>query len=95
MLKITRTARGDYAPTITCDWCGERITHANDANYAWLVDDEGEPARNVIFFTHKQCHHAVNSAPGYPRWLEEELAKLLAFLVDSLGVGREPEEPNG
>ena len=47
----------EYAPVVTCDWCGERIEDAKSGNYHWNPHEE---PLGTIYFTHKRCCYAFD-----------------------------------
>lgn len=93
---------GTFYPIIVCDFCGERITHARNGNFLWLVcwedlhsaakqhTDIPQPAQ--LAFTHKRCNHAFEAAhtPEGSRWFSDELPRLPGQLAGNLNI--EPEQ---
>lgn len=73
-------------PVVICDHCGQRIESARDGNVEWQVDAEGRPtAGGAIFFTHKDCCRAFETA-ARNRWYTQELSAFLVYLGNGLHV---------
>ncbi len=60
---MMRYIEGRFWPLVLCDFCGERIADASDGNVVWVAD---EAADRPLFFTHKACDHAFESANPAP-----------------------------
>ncbi len=83
-VKVFRTERG-AGPVIVCDYCGERIENAKEANYEW--DDDGlRPGEiTVAFLLHKKCarQHQVE----FGKHLDSmEMNVMLPYLAHNLMV---------
>jgi hypothetical protein len=78
---------GPYAaPQIFCDHCGKIIENAREGNYQWRLDypmQDGETPH--LFFTHKACCDAFETAQG-GSWAAIGLEALPFFLAHNLHV---------
>jgi hypothetical protein len=73
-------------PVILCDYCGQEITEARQGNYQWRMSESGKGVEGKIYFTHKSCCHAFETANPDPLWGAMELDCLPVYLSDNLKV---------
>jgi len=74
-------------PVVICDHCNKEITDAQDGNYQWLMRTSGDGVEGEVYFTHKSCCDAFESAhPPSWRWGAMELDCLLVYLANNLKV---------
>ncbi len=80
-MPLTMNTDGRRArPGVICDVCGKDIKNARDGNAQWLMGEEGKGC--TIYFTHKKCCHAFDTAN--PDAGAQELSHFLVFLVNNL-----------
>ena len=84
MIRITKTDEGRSAPTITCDQCGKLIDEAKWGNCHWKTRDGNLTEDGKLYFTHKQCCTAFESADSSIMWHSTELTAFLRRLVHNL-----------
>jgi hypothetical protein len=86
-IKIMLTEKG-AGPVIVCDYCGERIERALDANYEW--DGEPQIAGDLreVYLVHKKCSEANERKVG-SLLDSNELHIMLPYLADNLKVNWE------
>lgn len=92
-IKIVMENNGS-CPCVFCDHCGERIVGAEDGNYEWRWQDEGQGAE--LFFTHKLCCEPFEaSRGGSSEWCAEELRDLPIRLAANLGMPIDVRQTDG
>lgn len=81
------------APVIYCDYCGERITDAAQANveYLWAIKEQRTP---YVKFLHRRCSTPFRlTHRDYPAdgtlWLWERMTDWLDQLEYNLGIRNE------
>lgn len=89
-IKMMQTDRG-AGPVIVCDFCGERITEASEANY--IRDDEGVEAGSLtdIYFVHnrRRCDEGLQRQMGMRIDNSAGLPILIPYLIHNLNVDME------
>ena len=78
-LRIVSVGARDF-PRVFCDWCEEGITEAGDGNYQWPIGG------GQVYYTHKRCCHAFESAMPDVAWGAMGLECLPVYLGGGLNV---------
>lgn len=78
-------------PTFVCDWCRKPITKAEDGNYSFDYEKDAngrysDGLKAVLYFTHKECFHAFETANPNVSTYVNDIELLFAYLVNSMGV---------
>jgi hypothetical protein len=72
---------------VVCAHCGKQIENARQGNYQWRMRDGCRGTGGQLFFTHKQCCRAFQTANTGPfTWAWTELCCLPIFLGNNLGL---------
>lgn len=76
---------GGAGPVVVCDFCGERIERASEANYEWYAGDHTPGVLHDVYFLHKKCVRSHEQKVG--KQLDSmEMNVLPPYLVDNLQV---------
>jgi hypothetical protein len=71
-------------PGVLCDVCFKPIEEASDGNAQWFMG--GEVNGGAVYFTHKACRHAFDTADDDTLTGAHELSHFLVFLANNLKV---------
>jgi len=83
---------GLYCPILRCDWCGKRISRADEGLLAWQMQrDWVAPATGEAHFTHKACANVFERVKG-GRWFSAELIAFPIQVAANLGLDWERGE---
>lgn len=92
-IKMMQTDSG-AGPVIVCDFCGERIKEASEANYIWDDKDAEAGSLTDIYFVHnrRHCDEGLQRQMGKMIDNSAELPILIPYLIRNLNVDMEHAE---
>lgn len=86
-IKMMQTGRG-AGPVVICDYCGECVERAKEANYEWVTEDYTPGSLSNTYFLHKRCSQAHEQMME-THLSSDEMLLLVPFLKDNLDVDLE------
>jgi hypothetical protein len=80
-LKVERSC-----PMVVCDICHQEIEDARDGIAQWMMGEEGQGDGATLYFTHKRCCPAFDTAAHADRKCPgaQELAHFMVFLSNNI-----------
>jgi len=84
---VMRLKGNRSCPTVVCDVCGKEIADARDGNAQWMMGEEKNGTGAALYFTHKKCCHAFDTAHSKEHVVgANDLAHFMVFLSNNIGL---------